>query len=132
MCVYVEPAVYGLLGTIVGGVIGYLTSSSNNKHALNLRKMELAHQVKMSEEKERRDIYSEFLGVFMFVDACLDDIVTIVEKKEKGWVKKIDDIFQGQDFSESAQKLNMSAAKVMVISEDENIIDQIGKLEASE
>ena len=59
----------------------------------------------------------------MFVDACLDDIVTIVEKKEKGWVKKIDDIFQGQDFSESAQKLNMSAAKVMVISEDENIID---------
>ncbi len=128
-CISLEPAVYGLAGTIIGGVIGYLTSSSNNKHALNLKKMELDYQSKMSEEKERRDVYGEFLGVCMFVEGCLDDIVTIIEKKEEGWVQKIENIFHGQDFSEAAQKLNMSAARVMLISEDERINEQIEKLD---
>ncbi len=104
------------------------TSWLNNRHARKVREMELSYQGQLSDERMRCNSYGEFLGTYMYVYGVISDIITIIERHEEDWIKRVSNIFSSRDFDEAMRKVNASSAYISIICQDESINECIERV----
>jgi len=117
-----ESAIFGLVGTVVGGLITILVANFNNTKDLRLKQLEFEAQreelrsVERTRERERRlDKYAAFLGAYRQVQGSVLDIVLLMQHRPKGWSTTIGEIIDSPEFSAAIGRLNDGAAWVALL-----------------
>lgn len=87
-----NEAFFGLLGTLVGGVITYLSARYAGDQQLKQRQMELAQQTQLAREEAARDWrrsqmtrYGEFVGAFRQEEGRIVEMLQILSSQAPDW-----------------------------------------------
>jgi hypothetical protein len=117
-----EAALFGLLGTVVGGAITILVAYFSNRKDLRLKELEWeqrreeSRDAERAKDRERRlDRYASFLGAYRHVQGGVVDIVLLMRDRPTGWESNIGEIVDSPEFSTAVGRLNDGAAWVALL-----------------
>ena len=117
-----EAAIFGLVGTLLGGVITIVVAYLNGQKDLTLKRLEFDVQRNESEraeraaQRERRlERYAAFLGAYRQVQGSVVDIVLLMQDRPEGWSTTIGEIVDSPEFCTAIGRLNDGAAWVALL-----------------
>jgi hypothetical protein len=121
-----DAAVYGLIGTVIGGLITVLVTRLNVSKDLRVRELEIGQEAerarqafKIEQQRSALEKYAGFLGAYNRVRGGIVDIITLLSDRPEGWSEVIGEIVESVDFSEAVQRVNDGAAWVSLICRDQ-------------
>lgn len=108
-----EPALYGLLGTLVGGTITLVVSWLTNRHQLTVRHLELASerelQVQQTRSREREEKvrrFATFLSANWQAERYAEEVIDELGHRRTDCVERINAIIGSQDYRNLITVLN--------------------------
>lgn len=132
-----EAAIFGLVGTVIGGVITVVVAYFSSKKELQLKTLEWEQRreesrgAERSKERERRlDRYASFLGAYRQVQGGIVDIVLLMQDRPRGWSSNIGEIIDSPEFSGAIGRLNDGAAWVALLCPEPRAAALVSQLNA--
>ena len=117
-----EAAIFGLAGTVIGGLITILVAHFNTRKDLRLKQLEREAQreglrdAERAKERERRlDRYAAFLGAYRQVQGGVVDIVLLMQHRPNGWSATVGEIVDSAEYSAAVGRLNEGAAWIALL-----------------
>ncbi len=130
-----DAAIYGLIGTLLGGLITIIVTNLSNRKDVKLKQLEFeaqraeANRISQRNERDRRiEQYVAFLGAYRQVQGAVVDIVLLLEHRPEKWKATMNEIVDSKEFTDAICKLNEGVAWIGLLSSEETAHRLAGEL----
>lgn len=124
-----EAAIFGLLGTILGGAITVVVAIIKFRQEIDLWQVQFQHQNQQDKHKIKLERYASFIGAYYYVEGAIGDLVDILEQGGGDVSSRLNLVVSDPTFEKSAATLNSEKGWIALLSTNEEIVGKIVELE---
>jgi hypothetical protein len=128
-------AIFGLVGTVVGGVITYLSARHAGDQQLKQRKLELEHEARIAKEDAMREWkksqlarYGEFISAFRQEEGRIVEMRQVLVGDAPDWIKQYDSKINHPSHEAGITQLNSGLAWIELTCDEPSGIASVREL----
>jgi hypothetical protein len=127
-----EAAIFGLIGTAVGGTITIIVAIIKFRQEIALWKDQFQRQSKLERDKLKLERYAGFLGAYYYIEGAIEDLVDILEQGGESARSRLSLIVSDSTFEKACATINNEKGWIALVSTNAEIVPKINDLEKAQ
>jgi len=126
-----SEAIFGLLGTLVGGLVTFMVAWMRSSKELEFWKIKYSAEMSSDDIRRRLEHYASFTGALNKLLGDLAEIRDTISEDHESNKRVIKNIFEHDDFGKCSATLNSEKAWINLIAIDHKIRPKLEEIEDS-
>jgi len=127
-----EAAIFGLIGTVVGGAITIIVAIIKFRQEISLWKQQFQRQNELEREKLKLERYAGFLGAYYYIEGAIEDLIDILDQGGEATKSRVSLVVSDPIFEKACATINNEKGWIALVSTNTKIVEQINALERAQ